>query len=340
MPDQDYFDERERMHVAVQVETIHLTEGLGFGDGAISVAERTEEDHEHHIEPEVLRLVDTAVNSDEILVPVDEGDDGQILEDDGCGDGRGVDSNDGSIFKKIGDRVESMRRSLNRYKAFGGGATMATASQIGRGEAKGQSLLEVFKSGIRTLKSHRISFGAHTDTHAHGPNCGCGAIDKSPEILQNVVKYRDRITEAAGLLAPDTTGLDEVMDNMTEYADEIKDQEFAGQEVMGAIVDQGKVVKRLEGPHLEVAIVINTVEGHTVNQDYVRRVTQGRAQVFAVDVPRLTQLAERMNPEDPVAQRQAFLSMLVYTLGTAATLTKGDLPVYVVSPAKEAAPAK
>lgn len=331
MPEQDYFDEQERMHMVVQVETIQLTDGLGFGDGSISVTDRTDEDHEHHIEPEVLQLVDDAVRDDEILVAVDEDNDGLVIEDDGCGDGRGVDAEEGSIFKKIGDHVEHMKRSLNRYKAFGGGATMSTASLIGRGKAKGQTLSGAFKEGIHKLKSNRISFGAHIDTHAHGENCGCGAIDKSPVILQNIVKYRDRITEAAGLLAPDTTGLEGVLDNMGEYADEIKDQPFAGQDVMDDIIDQGKVVKRLEGPHLEVAIVINTVEGYTVNQDYVRRITQGRAQVFAVDVPRLTQLAEKLHPNDTVEQRQSFLSMLVYTLGTAATLTKGDLPVYIVS---------
>lgn len=98
---------------------------------------------------------------------------------------------------------------------------------------------------------------------------------------------------------------------------------------MGLVSKIGKVVKDLADDHLERRIVLNTIPGYTVNQELVRRATGGRVQVFATDLPRLQQIAEKLydNPED---QRKAFLSQVIYTLGVAATLTKGDLPVYVI----------
>jgi len=57
-------------------------------------------------------------------------------------------------------------------------------------------------------------------------------------------------------------------------------------------------------------------------------------QVFAVDVWRMKQLAEKMN-NTPADQQRAFLSELVYTLSVTATLTIGDLPVYSVASSQQ-----
>ena len=102
---------------------------------------------------------------------------------------------------------------------------------------------------------------------------------------------------------------------------------------MEEIIEDGKIVKELTGAHQEVAIVLNTVPGYTVNQQHIRSVSSEQAQVFGVDVPRLASVAERLYPESEDEQKRALISMVVYTLATAGTLTKGDLPVFVVSAA-------
>lgn len=337
MVDNDMFigSSEERMRMNLNVITVKLTDGLAFGDGAISVEDRIDEQHQHALDSETLRTVEAGIHSDNILVRVDKEDNGATVEDDGCGDGRGVKT----IFRKVEESLTYMKRSLNRYKVFGAGSTMATASVVGMGEATGIPVQNIFHKGINLLKRNRVPFGAHTDDHAHGDNCGCGAIDRFPLIVQNATRYRDNIADAAALLTDDTAGLDEVLDNFEAYGAEIADQPYRGRDVMEEIVDNGKVVKELVGPHLEVAIVINAVEGYTVNQDYIRQISEGKAQVFGVDVPRMQELAEKTYPDDAVKQHKAFLSMLVYTLATAATLTKGDLPVYVVSKKQTEVPA-
>ncbi len=67
-----------------------------------------------------------------------------------------------------------------------------------------------------------------------------------------------------------------------------------------------------------------------MNQGKIRRATDDRAQVFAVDEWRLRQIADKLYDIDEEREK-AYLSMLVYTIATSATLTPGDLPVFVVS---------
>jgi len=101
---------------------------------------------------------------------------------------------------------------------------------------------------------------------------------------------------------------------------------------MEEIIEDGKIVKELKGHHQEIAVILNMVPGYTVDQQHIRDVSHNKAQVFSVHVPRLLTICERLYPSDEKAQKKAFISMVVYTLATAGTLTKGDLPVFVVSP--------
>lgn len=303
----------------IEIEAINVApEGLGFGEGGISMAARRDE-----LGAEMLRKIDALVASPEILVPVSTDKDGAMLDDDGCGDGRSV--------ARVFEGTEERGKSLHRPKAFGGGAAMAAATHIGLGAAEGKTLREVFSMGIASLRDKMIGFGAHTDTHAHGENCGCGAIDKAPTIVGNALKFQAQIRGSIEALGIDTTGLDEVEAAYAALADSDLGA-YAGADVMGEIIDNGKIVKELDDDHKEVIVILNLVEGYTVDQEKIRAASNNGAQAFAVDVWRVRQLADLLYDDQPEDVRhKAFLSELVYTLATAGTLTSGDLPVYVVS---------
>lgn len=293
-------------------------DGFGFGEGTISFKARQEV-----IGSEIVASVEEAVASNEILIPVSKDKDGNRIEDDGCGDGRGV----SRVFMGPIEKA----KSLIRAKVFGGGATMVSAMAIGDGTASGKGLNELFRTTIDTMKDQQIDFGAHTDQHAEGENCGCGAIDKAPDVIANVTKFEPQIVSAINGLGVDTAGLDGIMSNYRGYATEIAGAEYSGKEVADDITNEGKIIKELEDRHYEILMVLNMVEGHTVNQELIRAVSGGEAQVFAVDVWRLQELAMKRFPEDKKAQNDAFLSELVYTLGVSGTLTAGDLPVRVLN---------
>lgn len=314
-----YVDEMNEASIEppIRVKVTRLAEGLNMGDGTISGQEAS---------PEDLMLADRAIESPDIVTSIDIDDETQSqIEDDGCGDGRGV--------RLVTRFNRQLKRSLNRYKVFGGGLVMAASSRVGLGEARGKTLTEVFVDSIDELDDKGLDYGAHTGRVVSEKDCGCGALDRYPQALENTVIYAEAIREKLPALGINYEGLDgdfeEIIAHNADAVEANRGRDFSGRRIMGLVSKIGKVVKDLADDHLERRIVLNTIPGYTVNQELVRRATGGRVQVFATDLPRLQQIAEKLydNPED---QRKAFLSQVIYTLGVAATLTKGDLPVYVI----------
>lgn len=321
----EYFNDLEG-EVMPELHIAKIADGLGmdYGTGSISTLDLEGKAGNE----DVADLTDQAIQSSNILVKVDTDERGDMLQDDGCGDGRGVTT----ISAKLGDVKRFFGHSLNRAKVFGGGAVMAMATRIGLGRGA-ETVNDTIDESIIHLADRELDFGAHTDNgdHTHDDKCGCGAIDKAPTIISAASHFRGDIASMIATLGVDTTGLEEVQDSFDAYAGAIQDKPYSGRKSMDSIVDAGKIVKELADDHRETRVILNMVEGYTVDQNYVREVTGGRAQVFAVDVWRLMQLSEQLY-DDPAEQHRAFLGELVYTLATASVLTKGDLPVYVVSP--------
>ena len=304
--------------------------GLGFGEGAISYAARAETE----VQVEELSKVTSIIASPRVLTPIDvDKHTGELLDDDGCGDGRGITNQAGDIVEVTqGDKV--LKKSLNRSKVFGGGATMALATRIAIGEAKNKQLSELFSESMQLMDEAEVDFGAHSDDHAHGEKSGCGAIDNAPKIIENTLTYRDEIYETILSLDDgiDAQILDSVLDNYAHYAEVVQQGNYSGKQVLDEIKGEEKVVKKLVAGHSEMYIVLNEVEGYSVNQHTVRDATHEQVQVFAVDLWRVHDIANRLyETEDDETKQQAVLGELVYTLATAATLTAGDLPVYRIS---------
>lgn len=318
-------------YIHLQFEVTRLVDGLDFGEGTISMRDRIHANDDPLEHEDVIKL-EAAIQRPELLVSISLDSEGKPIRDDGCGDGRGV----ARIFKR---GIEVLKKSLNRAKVFGGGLTMAVSARIGLGIAKEESLQDNFSASKKDLLEKKIDFGAHTDGCAHGESCGCGAIDQAPQIVVNANKYKQQI---AGVVHVLTAGnheeqyLEEVQQNFADSEASLLSAPYSGRKVIGEVHDEDKVVKELEGDHKETHIIINTIPGTTVDQDYVRAQTDGKAQAFAVDEWRLRQISIELydTVED---QEKAYLSMLVYTLATAATLTKGDLPVYVITASNEQA---
>lgn len=298
-----------------------ISDGLGIGEGSISATAIA-----GSVDADMINRVDDAINSPDILVDVSRDDDGQLVDDDGCGDGR--------MVTVVMRGRELLRRSLNRAKVFGGGSTMAMADLVGSGEA-GETLLATFRVAINELAEKMINFGAHTADQAVGSEkCGCGAIDEASTVIARVAEYRDAIADQFEALGVSADGLSDVLDNFANFAQKIANQEYRGADVMQLIVDRGKIVKQLGGSHVEARIVLNYIPNKTLNQRLVHSISDGKVDIFGVDVWRMQELAADLHPGDELAERRAFQSMLVYTLAVAEVLTKGDLPVYAIKPAE------
>lgn len=265
------------------------------------------------------------VNSPDFLIDV-------TTQSDGCGDGRSV--------SRVFENEVVVNVDNTRKKVFGGGAAMMAAGLIGSGSANGKTVDETFSHGMSLMRARGMDFGAHTDNHAEGANSGCGAIDKAPVAIANITKFQDQIRDNMLLLGQDPEITDVVLKNFAEYATEIADQtDYQGAKVMDEIMKSGKMVKELADAHLEARVYLNFVPGKTVNQELIRRVTNDKAQAFSVDVWRMVEIAQGAFPNDEITQKVAVASQVAYTLGVAATLTQGDIPVVLVNSAEVGQPA-
>lgn len=307
--------------------SLAFSNGLGYGDDS----KPTFDEQSNKVGTDFVAAIRNLLATGHILAPVDHMKNGELVNDDGCGDGRAaVTVFEGEIRHRF---------SLCRPKVFGGGVMMSAAMLIGLGYADESDLLAVFRDAMKSLDEHDVNYGAHIDNHSQGGNSGCGAIDNAPLVLSNIVKYRDQILETLqGLqLGIANEVFAEVIDNFTHFAATVKTDGYQGKAVLDEVIAKGKVVKELDGGHKELFILLNMVDGTTADQSLIRDVTDGKAQLFDVDVWRLQELSQKLYGATAEAE-EALVSELVYTLGVAATLTHGDLPVYVAQPQAIAAP--
>ncbi len=188
-----------------------------------------------------------------------------------------------------------------------------------------------------------MHYGAHTDNHASGEKCGCGAIDRYEEISRNAVVFRDQIIGTLGVLYGDKfeenrQAVDEVIRNY-ESLNETYFVGVTGRSTMDFIESDGAVVKELEDNHLEDLVVLNDVEGTTFDQEMLRQklVDAGLSsdiQAFVVDVWRgrmyaefIASLAVKDGHDFDRSYCLAYADFLIRTCAVSATLTAGDQPV-------------
>lgn len=320
--------------------------GLGFGEGGISVKEQMKRGI---LTPEAPRHIhEVLMNDSNAFKPIE-------ASDDGCGDGRPW----SKIIQLIGEggqkKIHLYKSSLLRAKVFGGGLVVAssmwrTISGVpGQGDTVGQD------RGFMAdeLRRHSFSHGAHSDDHAKGENCGCGAIDNYPLITANAVKYRSEITRTLESLYGDEFGINQNAINATfkVYESVIKNPGYfsdaSGKQSMEQILQSRAVVKELAGNHVEETVVINDVEGTTLDQPYFTQTIKNACaeekkpqtiQAFSVDIWRGREIASKVSTiaheQDSLLDidevyKLAYADFLIRTLAVASTLTAGDLPVYL-----------
>lgn len=331
--------------------TLIAPTGLGFGEGGISVKSQIEQG---------ILTSETPGHIHEILTNDSEAFKRVEVDDDGCGDGRPWTKIIQKYIDENGEKkIRLFGNSKLRAKVFGGG--MVTAASMWRtvhgvpSEAQTVGQDRRFMAGA--LAERGFHHGAHSDDHAEGENCGCGAIDKYPAITANAVKYRQAITDTLKAVYGD-----DFADNEAEIEQAFgvynslatRDEYFAdasGKESMNQILESGAVVKELAGHHIEETIVINDVEGTTLDQQYFTETVKNAhhadkpriIQAFCVDTWRGHQIAETVAEiamqEDPRTDMEhvrklAFADFLIRTLAVAGTLTAGDLPVYRRQPVR------
>lgn len=319
--------------------------GLGYGEGAISVNDQME--HGVLTMEALGAAIDIIKNDPRVFRRVDSD-----ANDDGCGDGRPTEK----VFHYLtgSDKTEYVEHNASRLRAkvFGGGLVVASSMyRMLKGQpAEDDSVYHDREAVVALLKGNNVKYGAHTDSHASGDSCGCGAIDKYTLMTTNVTRYRNQIREnLKSLYGNEYDANRDAIDSVFEFYDVLagNDDYFrdaTGKQTMELIEEEGAVIKMLRDEHLEDLIVANDIDGTTFDQREFDRLLKERLgesapeiQVFAFDTWRGRMYADLVagqfdsNDDDSAAlrSRQAAYAdfMIRSTLSVAATLTAGDLPV-------------
>lgn len=319
--------------------------GYGNPDSAISYTKQLESGE---LSPQVDARAAELMTSGELLVPVDE-------RDDGCIDGRPTES---VLF--LDDTNEFYERDADnhnheRAKVAGGGYITATAMRLGVGY-KGQSINEDILETGSVLTSNEVYCGAHTGAHKHADGTDCGANDKLFTIFDTAAKFETEVSATTKALL-EVAGLDfkpevfnQVMQNWQEITKDAAYSEGSTGpsrlEATQAIVEVAhtenqpdkplSVFKHLAGDHKEDYLVVNYVEGKTISQvkfadtlseDFPELASENLAQTFVVDAWRIVELAKASVEESEV--ETAIYAGVMYQVATAATLTDGSLRTFI-----------
>ncbi len=325
---------------------------LGYGDETSPISyEKQLRDGE--LTPEIVTKALELFESKECMVDVHE-------HDDGCIDGRCAVA---VSFFKDGEELTNEADNSNheRLKVAGGGYITGTAITLGLGAEYRQSTIDqqIATTGD-LLRDKDIFCGVHTaPVHGNPEGTGCGANDRMPTILQNGLNYSgdialnlEALTAVAGLqFKPEVFA--EVLNNWAEAigADGFSEGSNGASrlgEIKGVIKRAQEkteinrpvaVSKHLDGDHKEDFIILNFVEGKTFSQGAFANklaeafpdvASENLAQAFAVDVPRIVELAKALSPDDESFEK-ALYAGVAYQLATAATLTDGTLRTFIVA---------
>lgn len=323
--------------------------GYGNPNSTISYDKQIESGE---LKPEVAARSREIIASGECMHPVTD-------NDDGCIDGRPaeevlyVDEKGNFYTKPIEDAAEHIRE-----KVAGGGYITGYAMYTGLGR-KGASLDEDFHDVGKITNSKKLCCGAHTASGSHGATTGCGANDKVGEILANGIVFKEQIAKntrallEAGGVSFDETVFTTIIGNwQATIEDEAYFDASTGAQRFNAIQDNIKeaqaadggtkavsVSKNLVGSHNEDFIVVSYVEGYSFSQAHFTKALaesfpenpiEKSAQVFAIDVPRIIKLAKAIGGDDEQQVNAALYAGVAYQLATAATLTDGSLPIFLV----------
>jgi hypothetical protein len=237
-------------------------------------------------------------------------------------------------------------KSRKRAKIFGGGLQVAASMwRAVSGEPKrGETVLGDRTFIASELKQRGVAYGAHTDTHAHGDNCGCGAIDKYAVSTELSATYRQDIVATLPVFYGDSidqadTAINQAFSIRSTIAGSDYMSNASGRKTMDFIERDGAVVKQLDDDHFEAIDFFNEEPGTTIDQEKIAELfaeagLPKNIQVFAVDVWRgrmyadvVADIAVGYGFEYEAARAIALADFFINQLSVSATLTDGTQPV-------------
>ena len=189
----------------------------------------------------------------------------------------------------------------------------------------GGTTREAYAQTLKFVHDAGYPVGGHTDSHAQGAGSGCGANDKLPLVYDFMARQGSelrKISSTLGVVASDEAYEAIVMNAMMRA-------EFSnGRELLDELQKYGDV-DMLDGDHREVAAVINTKFGTTLDRIALKREFGDMYEAFNVDAWIFRPSAEMITP-DYSATDATVLALAFYNLATAHVLCGKGMRVVIL----------
>jgi hypothetical protein len=227
----------------------------------------------------------------------------------------------------------------NGYNAAGGTFSLVMADALSHGSYRraGESAAVHARHIYEQLLAEGFTIGGHDDTSAVAPACGCGAEDKldskdlsKPSILRYIANHGRDIRQTLDTLSINVK--DALHIRIIENSKALVKEGYAtnGRALRQVIIDLAgsKAIVTLDGDHQEVALVINTETGTTLDRRNLTTHYGVHYQVFNLDVPAIEAAAKIISFSVNEAHEK-FIAALYYNLATTAILAGPSLRLIV-----------
>jgi hypothetical protein len=222
---------------------------------------------------------------------------------------------------------------------MGGSSTNAMVYELTKGN------LANHLSAIRNLHSAYMQndvdyrLGGHTAEGAHGPNCGCAAIDLIVAVNDTIIdpKRTDGLLNLSARLMGEETFDERVFDiNMQRYADlrEIVEDylpegyQHASLDLMRKLSPETAPINSRIGEHLGLAVIANRVEGTRLNQDLLYATPNDLRrpfEAFGVDVWHAFNLGDKLFQYQKAAGAEFVTGRIMYDAASLLAITDGSI---------------
>lgn len=196
--------------------------------------------------------------------------------------------------------------------------------------ANGENCLSHADQLFDGLIENGYEIGGHCDNHASGENSGCGACDKMPQIFERISKNVHELSAFASKLGVDIP--EELADKIANNAQALVEGQYmvCGADMAQKIRDKtdDSHVETLQDAHNEVALVVNTQQGTTLDRRSLASELGTQYQAFNLDVWALENGVRAIASTEQEFQEK-FAAAVLYNIATASVLTGPSMRLVV-----------
>lgn len=213
--------------------------------------------------------------------------------------------------------------------AAGGTETLMVADDltVKRFAGPDNSTLTAYSNILDFLESQECVIGGHDDEHADTEKSGCGANDNLAKIYDFIARKSPIIRDLALLI---DVGADDATHDMITHNARSRTDFSKSTDLLDVLNrHQNAVVQHLQGDHKEVALVLNTRPGTTLDRQAVVDVFGPEYAAFNVDVWAFEEAAKIISRTNEEFDQQ-LVAMVYFNLAAAHVLGGKNLRVIVL----------